>query len=410
MHTDYIGGEERPRVIARKLIYWVTAITCTGGAVDASGVLDVVRARAMTATAAAISRPAIAPKSVVRNEVVQAQATPLAAEELMVTDAPPVDLAPVKTMPLQPMPAMPVQPLPDLQPVAEVPQASPAPAPVQASSKVAPVEAASAAPQPGTYKLANADPRFEAALTALAMKPPVATGVPAVEEEIPTVPFEGRKKPAAPQPAPSAAPAASAPPSAAPTVQLPAIAEVPLPRPRPPLTPAQELGLEGKERVKAEHCLAQAIYFEARNEPVRGQIAVAQVVLNRVFSPYYPETVCGVVFQNAHRHLSCQFTFACDGIPERVSERGPWIRAQKIAKQALDAQVWLTDVAKSTHYHATYVRPNWIREMKVMVKHGQHIFYRPHRWGDGKDEAGWGVASLQPQPQQKAKLASARRN
>ncbi len=393
MHTDYIGGEERPRVIARKLIYWVAAITCTGGAVDASGVLDVVRARAMTATAA-ISRPAVAPKPLVRKEVLQAQATLLATEEPVVTDAPPADLAPVRTMPLQPLPAMPAQPMPDPLPVAEAPQAAPV------------------APQPGTFKLANADPRFEAALTALAMKPPVEAGVgvvaPAGEEEIPSAPFEGRKKPVAPQPAPSVAPAVSVPPAVLP-VQLPALAEVPMPRPRPPLTPAQELGLEGKERVKAEHCLAQAIYFEARNEPVRGQIAVAQVVLNRVFSPYYPETVCGVVFQNAHRHLSCQFTFACDGIPERVTERGPWSRAQKIAKQALDAQVWLTDVAKSTHYHATYVRPNWIREMKVMVKHGQHIFYRPHRWGDGKDEAGWGVAALQPQAS-KPKLASARHN
>ena len=178
-----------------------------------------------------------------------------------------------------------------------------------------------------------------------------------------------------------------------------------LPRPRPPLTPAQELGLEGKERAKAEKCLANAIYFEARNEPVRGQIAVAQVVLNRVFSPYYPGDVCGVVYQNAHRRLACQFTFACDGIPDIVREKGPWIRAQKIAKQALDSQVWLPDVAKSTHYHATYVRPNWIREMRKIVKHGQHIFYRPHRWGNGEDEAGWGVASLTHSTPRKTKTA-----
>ena len=60
----------------------------------------------------------------------------------------------------------------------------------------------------------------------------------------------------------------------------------------------------GKDYDKAEKCLAQAIYFEARNEPARGQQAVAQVVLNRVFSPYYPKDVCSVVYQNAHRHLS----------------------------------------------------------------------------------------------------------
>jgi spore germination cell wall hydrolase CwlJ-like protein len=120
------------------------------------------------------------------------------------------------------------------------------------------------------------------------------------------------------------------------------------------------------------------------------------VVLNRVFSPYYPKDICSVVFQNAHRRLSCQFTFACDGKPEAVRERGAWARAQRIAKQVLDARVWLPEVAKATHYHATYVRPRWVREMKKMVRHGTHMFYRPHRWGDGKDEPGWGVAAATP--------------
>src|SRR5262249_33566185 len=81
----------------------------------------------------------------------------------------------------------------------------------------------------------------------------------------------------------------------------------------PLVTPAVRLGLEGKERVKAEKCLADAVYFEARGEPLRGQQAVAQVIMNRVFSGYYPNNVCGVVYQNAHRHLRCQFTFACEG-------------------------------------------------------------------------------------------------
>jgi hypothetical protein len=244
-----------------------------------------------------------------------------------------------------------------------------------------------------TFELAHTDTKPEQALSALAMKPPVEPIVPAVEEEIPTVPFQGRKhKPVQPQPvAVSAAPAKVG--DLTPTVELPRVFEI-LPRPRPPLTPAQELDLSGKERAKAEKCLANAIYFEARNEPVRGQIAVAQVVLNRVFSPYYPETICGVVYQNAHRRLACQFTFACDGIPDVVREKGPWIRAQRIAKQALDSQNWLPEVGKATHYHATYVKPRWIRDMRKIVKHGQHIFYRPRNWGNGEDEAGWGVASL----------------
>ena len=74
------------------------------------------------------------------------------------------------------------------------------------------------------------------------------------------------------------------------------------------ITPAVRLGLEGKERAKAEKCLADAVYFEARGEPLRGQMAVAQVIMNRVFSGYYPNNVCGVVYQNAHRHLRCQFS------------------------------------------------------------------------------------------------------
>jgi spore germination cell wall hydrolase CwlJ-like protein len=168
-----------------------------------------------------------------------------------------------------------------------------------------------------------------------------------------------------------------------------------LPLPKPPMSPAQLLDLQGAEYDKAERCLAQAIYFEARAEPVRGQQAVAQVVLNRVFSPYYPKDVCSVVFQNAHRHLSCQFTFACDGKPEAIRERGSWARANRIARQALHANFWLPEVAKATHYHATYVSPNWIRDMKVMVRHGVHIFYRPRNWGDGSREAQWATPSAE---------------
>ena len=122
------------------------------------------------------------------------------------------------------------------------------------------------------------------------------------------------------------------------------------------------------------------------------------MVLNGVFSPYYPKDVCSVVYQNAHRHLSCQFTFACDGKPESVNERGSWVRANRIAKQALAAQVWLPEVDKATHYHAAYVRPNWIRDMKVMVRYGVHTFYRPRNWGDGSDEAQWATPANAVKP------------
>jgi spore germination cell wall hydrolase CwlJ-like protein len=159
-------------------------------------------------------------------------------------------------------------------------------------------------------------------------------------------------------------------------------------------TPAERLGLfDGKARAKSEKCLAEAVYFEARGEAVRGQIAVAQVVMNRTFSGFYPNTVCGVVYQNKNHHMACQFTFACDNNPDVVTEPDMWDRAKKIAKAMLDGQLWLPEVAKSTHYHAYWVHPSWVSEMKKMYKFGVHTFYRPRAWGDGSDAPSWGTVA-----------------
>jgi spore germination cell wall hydrolase CwlJ-like protein len=159
-------------------------------------------------------------------------------------------------------------------------------------------------------------------------------------------------------------------------------------------TPAERLGLvDQTSRAKSEKCLTEVVYFEARGEAVRGQIAVAQVVLNRAFSGFYPTTVCGVVYQNKHRHLACQFTFACDKNPDVVREPDMWDRARKIAKAMLDGQLWLPEVAKSTHYHAYWVRPSWVNEMKKMYKFGVHTFYRPRAWGDGSEAPSWGTTA-----------------
>ncbi|HET9176082.1 MAG TPA: cell wall hydrolase [Pseudolabrys sp.] len=160
-----------------------------------------------------------------------------------------------------------------------------------------------------------------------------------------------------------------------------------------PRSPAERLALTGVARAKAEKCLANAVYFEARGEAVRGQIAVAQVVMNRVFSPFYPNDVCGVVYQNAHRHNACQFTFACDGVPDIVTEPDAWERAKRIARDMLDGKLWMPEVSKSTHYHAYWVRPDWVGEMKKVYKLGVHTFYRPRAWGDGDDEPTWGDAA-----------------
>ncbi len=156
-------------------------------------------------------------------------------------------------------------------------------------------------------------------------------------------------------------------------------------------TPAQRLGLEGKARAKAEKCLADAVYFEARGEVRKGQEAVAQVVMNRVFSGYYPHDVCGVVYQNAHRHLACQFTFACEGKDlSRIDEPDMWEQAKSIAKDTLDGKIWLAEVGHATHYHAYWVHPSWVHEMTRLFKLGVHTFYRPRNWGDGEGEPVWG--------------------
>jgi spore germination cell wall hydrolase CwlJ-like protein len=183
-------------------------------------------------------------------------------------------------------------------------------------------------------------------------------------------------------------------------------------------TPAERLGLfDEKSRAKSEKCLAEAVYFEARGEAVRGQIAVAQVVMNRAFSGKYPDTVCGVVYQNKHRHFACQFTFACDNTPDVIREPDMWDRAQKISKAMLDGQLWLPEVDKSTHYHAYWVRPSWVSEMKKTYKFGVHTFYRPRAWGDGSDAPSWGTAAqtaaisaeLAEAAQSSAEQASAKR-
>ena len=156
-------------------------------------------------------------------------------------------------------------------------------------------------------------------------------------------------------------------------------------------SPADRLKLIGKPLAKAEKCLADAVYFEARGEPFKGQQAVAQVVMNRVFSGYYPNDVCGVVYQNSGRHLACQFTFACEGKDlSKVDEPDMWEQAKKIAKDMLDGKIWLSEVGHATHYHAYWVHPSWVHEMTKLYKLGVHTFYRPKNWGDGDTDPAYG--------------------
>jgi spore germination cell wall hydrolase CwlJ-like protein len=131
---------------------------------------------------------------------------------------------------------------------------------------------------------------------------------------------------------------------------------------------------------EAWRCLSEALYFEARGEEVDGIFAVAEVILNRVDSPAYPETVCGVIYQGTGRLYGCQFTYSCDGKKEIIHERRAYERVAKVARLMLDgAPRRLTDGA--THYHTKSVRPNWARVYPRTATIGYHIFYRqPDRY------------------------------
>jgi hypothetical protein len=123
-------------------------------------------------------------------------------------------------------------------------------------------------------------------------------------------------------------------------------------------------------------CLSTAIYFEARGESYLGQVAVAQVILNRVAHPAYPKTICDVVYQASHVHNKCQFSFACDGIADVVREPRAWRWAQRVARSVLFRNNSVFNLRRATNYHATYVSPRWARHMRRLAKIGLHVFYQ----------------------------------
>ncbi len=133
-------------------------------------------------------------------------------------------------------------------------------------------------------------------------------------------------------------------------------------------------------------CLARAIYFEARGEPEEGQMAVGRVILNRTRSSVYPATICGVVYENRQRHNRCQFSFACDGRPDRITDFDSWgvilYRAAVLMAQeneCSDETASAGPIAFSTHYHATYVAPRWSRLLHQTAQIGRHVFYVEER-------------------------------
>lgn len=139
--------------------------------------------------------------------------------------------------------------------------------------------------------------------------------------------------------------------------------------------------LEERDRLNAPggaeelRCLSEALYFEARGETIEGQMAVAEVVLTRVDSRHWPNTVCGVVRQGDERATGCQFSYACDGQPETIENPRAYAQAERVARLMLQgAPRRLT--GRATHYHADYVSPGWARTMEQTTQVGAHLFYR----------------------------------
>ncbi len=151
-----------------------------------------------------------------------------------------------------------------------------------------------------------------------------------------------------------------------------------------PLEPVGGFSIAATDRADsatALKCLSQAVYYEAAYEPIDGRRAVAQVVLNRVRHPAYPNSVCGVVYQGSERRTGCQFSFTCDGSLLRAPAPDAWRKAQAVARAALAGNVE-SSVGTATHYHADYVLPKWAFQLGKIAQLGRHIFYRFNgSWG-----------------------------
>jgi spore germination cell wall hydrolase CwlJ-like protein len=153
--------------------------------------------------------------------------------------------------------------------------------------------------------------------------------------------------------------------------------------PNPAARPFKFSAAGSADRARALHCLTQAVYYEAAIEPIDGQRAVAQVVLNRLRHPAYPKSVCGVVYQGSERATGCQFTFTCDGSLARAPSAGLWRTARQVAEAALAGKVF-KPVGWATHYHTNWVVPYWSSSLVKAAVVGTHIFYRwTGGWGTG---------------------------
>ena len=121
-------------------------------------------------------------------------------------------------------------------------------------------------------------------------------------------------------------------------------------------------------------CLALNIYHEARDQSTAGQLAVAQVTINRVASKHYPNTVCDVVYQKGKS--ICAFSWTCDGVSDTPHEKKAWKKSQHLASMMLDGDNDIDVVNGATHYHTTSVNPYGADTLRKVKQVGDHIFYK----------------------------------
>ena len=184
------------------------------------------------------------------------------------------------------------------------------------------------------------------------------------------------------------------------TVALSPLPTAPAIAPAPPFVLATT---NPADRANAEHCLAQAVYYEAGFQPPAGQRAIAQVVLNRVRDRNFPSTICGVVYQGWRRRTGCQFSFVCDGsLWRRPPTAEEMASAEQVARQALGGYVEAS-VGTATHYHSWRVSPDWTDTLIQTARIGDHIFYRwpgnagrPQALAARGDDAGMKLAEFIP--------------
>ncbi|MGC8534058.1 MAG: cell wall hydrolase [Rhizomicrobium sp.] len=142
------------------------------------------------------------------------------------------------------------------------------------------------------------------------------------------------------------------------------------PKPTPIEVAAEQL-------LAQRRCLAEAMYYEARGEGAVGEMAVAEVIFHRMRSSFYPNTICGVVFEGAQDKRACQFSFVCNGDMERAKNPHAWAVARLLAAKIMTGAVRLSDITENaTSYHAVSVDPRWAATLQKTVQIGNHIFYR----------------------------------